>query len=125
MHPAANSTHQQRDAAPAPFPPELTEKREASAPHLVEPHRDDEFKVSLSNLEPPVLALIGRHDPVISSATVQIYREKLRNFHLVMVYDAGAAMDAERPEAVAALVDDFLTRGESFLVRNQSGIIYP
>jgi len=125
MHPAANSTRLQRDAAPAPFPPELAEKQEAPALDLGEPDRDDEFEVSLSKLETPVLALIGTHDPVISSATVKIYREKLRNFHLVMVYDAGAAMDAERPEAVAALVDDFLTRGGSFLVQNKSGIIYP
>jgi len=86
---------------------------------------DDEFEVSLANLETPVLALIGTDNHVTSSAAVQVYRDKLRNFHLVMVYGTGDAIDAERPEAVAALVDDFLTRGESFIVRNKSDIIYP
>lgn len=125
MHPAIDSKRQHRDAVPVPLSPELKVKKEAAAPQLSEPHRDDEFEVSLSSLETPVLALIGTEDPVISSATAQTYREKLRNFHLVMVYGAGGAMDAERPEAVAAIVDDFLTRGESFIVRNKSGIIYP
>lgn len=86
---------------------------------------DDEFEASLTNLETPVLALIGTDNHVASSAAAQVYRDKLRNFHLVMVYGAGDAMDVERPEAVAALVDDFLTRGESFIVRNKSDIIYP
>jgi len=111
--------------AAASLPAELEVKPGAPAAHVIEPDSDDEFEVGLSSLETPVLALIGTDNPIASSATAQMYREKLRNFHLVMVYDAGAAMDAERPEAVAAVVDDFLTRGESFIVRNKSGIIYP
>jgi pimeloyl-ACP methyl ester carboxylesterase len=108
-----------------PLPPGLEVKPEAPATHVIGPHSDDEFEVGVSSLETPVLALVGTNDPAISSATAPIYREKLRNFHLVMVYDAGTAMDAERPEAVAAVVDDFLTREGSFIVRNKSGIIYP
>jgi len=86
---------------------------------------DDEFETSLSSLETPVLVMIGTYDPDASSAGARIYREKLRNFHLVMVYGAGAAMDSDRPEAVAALVDDFLARGGSFIVRNRSGMLFP
>jgi pimeloyl-ACP methyl ester carboxylesterase len=111
--------------AAAPLPAELEVKRGAPAAHVIEPHRDDEFEVGLSSLDTPVLALVGTNDPAMSSATAQIYREQLRNFHLVMVYDAEAAMDAERPKAVAAVIDDFLTREGSFIVRNKSGIIYP
>jgi hypothetical protein len=42
-----------------------------------------------------------------------------------MVYDAAHATDADRPEAVASVVDDFLRRQESFLVRQKSGLIHP
>jgi len=95
------------------------------APHVTEPIRDVEFEESLASLEIPVLVMIGTNDRVGSPASAGIYREKLRNFHLVMVYGAGAAIDTDRPEAVAALIDDFLARGGAFIVRNRSGIIYP
>jgi pimeloyl-ACP methyl ester carboxylesterase len=94
-------------------------------PDVSEKDRNDEFEARLPSLETPVLTLIGTNDPIVSSASARRYREKLRDFHLVMVYGAGAAMDAERPEAVAAVVEDFLARGGSFIVRNRSGIIYP
>jgi len=95
------------------------------APHVTEPIRDVEFEESLASLEIPVLVMIGTNDRVGSPASAGIYREKLRNFHLIMVYGAGAAIDTDRPEAVAALIDDFLARGGAFIVRNRSGIIYP
>jgi hypothetical protein len=42
-----------------------------------------------------------------------------------MVYDAAHAIDADRPEATASLVDDFLNRHEQFLVQNKSSLIHP
>ena len=43
----------------------------------------------------------------------------------MMVYDAGANLLEERPEAVAAVAGDFLNRRDKFLVRVQSGMIHP
>jgi hypothetical protein len=37
----------------------------------------------------------------------------------------GGRIDADRPEAVASVVDDFLERHASFLVRQLSGLIHP
>jgi hypothetical protein len=43
---------------------------------------------------------------------------------VVFVYDASAAMGDERPEAVADLAIDFLHRGDTFLVRQQSDQLF-
>jgi pimeloyl-ACP methyl ester carboxylesterase len=40
----------------------------------------------------------------------RIYREIMPNCHLVFVYDAGHAIDGDRPEAFASIVSDFLER---------------
>ena len=45
--------------------------------------------------------------------------------HLVMVYVAAHAIDADRAEAVASVVDDFLLHKEEFLVRRKSDLIHP
>jgi hypothetical protein len=42
-----------------------------------------------------------------------------------LVYDAGHAVDADRPEAFVSVVSDFLQRHEAFLVNRQSGLIHP
>jgi pimeloyl-ACP methyl ester carboxylesterase len=55
----------------------------------------------------------------------RLYREKLPNCHFILVYDAGHAIDADRPEAFASLVGDFLIRRESFIVPKHSGLIHP
>jgi alkanesulfonate monooxygenase SsuD/methylene tetrahydromethanopterin reductase-like flavin-dependent oxidoreductase (luciferase family) len=44
---------------------------------------------------------------------------------LLLVYDAAHAIDGDRPEAFAAAVADFLERHEKFVVRRDSGLLYP
>ena len=41
------------------------------------------------------------------------------------MYDAGHALDADRPEAFAEVVRDYLQRGEGFLVKTESALIHP
>ena len=45
--------------------------------------------------------------------------------NVVMVYDAGHMLEAERPEACAELLDDFLERREVFVVARNSTVINP
>ena len=54
-----------------------------------------------------------------------VWRRALPKGHVMMVYDAGANLLEERPEAVAAVAGDFLNRRDKFLVRVQSGMIHP
>ena len=80
-------------------------------------------KSALAELKTPVLALfgtlamppqIGRH-----------MREAIPNCHVMLVYDADRDMTNQRPEAVAAVLRDFMLAGDRFLVTGKSGKLYP
>jgi pimeloyl-ACP methyl ester carboxylesterase len=70
------------------------------------------------------LVLFGADDQRFSSQSIGACRKKLPNCHAVMVYGAGAEVESDRPEAVAAFVSDFLKRKENFLVQMRSSVIY-
>ena len=53
------------------------------------------------------------------------YKELLPNSHLVLVYDAAHAIAADRPEAFAEVVEDFLERHEAFVISRADTVIYP
>ena len=53
------------------------------------------------------------------------YKELLPNGHLVLVYDSGHAIGAERPEACAEVVTDFLERHEAFLISRAETVLHP
>ena len=117
--------HPERQPPEEPMPAAILEKQGALSKRLIGPPRDEAFETRLGEIDIPVLALFGTEDRVIPPDSAYLYREKLPNCHLMMVYDAAHAIDAERPEAVASVVDDFLTRQERFLVRDTSGLIHP
>ncbi|MGE0747008.1 MAG: alpha/beta fold hydrolase [Rhodospirillales bacterium] len=87
--------------------------------------RDDTFVPRLKDLATPALALFGTEDRIAPCESAHRYRTAMTNCSVVMVYDAGHAIDTDRPEAVASVVDDFLARHEGFLVRRTSGLIHP
>jgi pimeloyl-ACP methyl ester carboxylesterase len=106
-------------------PPEIGAKQRALTTRLLGPPRDAVFEARLRELETPVLALFGTVDRVTPPEAAHLYRELLPNCHIVMVYDAAHAIDADRPEAMASVVEDFLKRQARFLVRDKSGLIHP
>jgi len=79
----------------------------------------------LAGLAVPSLALFGTRDASAKPETARHYRERMPGCNLMFIYDAGQAMDEERPEAVASVVLDFLERHDQFLVRRISDVIYP
>jgi pimeloyl-ACP methyl ester carboxylesterase len=70
----------------------------------------------------PVLVLCGTKDP--SEAGVR-YRTLLPDCHFMFVYDAGRAIGAERPEALAFIAREFFERRDLFLVSRESGMAFP
>ena len=118
----AHPENQPRDR---PASPEIDAKQRALSGRLIGPPRDAAFEARLGGLDLPVLAMFGTLDRITPPEGARLYREILPNCHLMMIYDAAHAIDADRPEAVASVVDDFLVRHESFLVRQDSGIIHP
>ena len=113
-----------RPAGPAPDPAALG-RMHALSSRLLGPLRDAELEGRLSEIEAPVLVVMGTADPLIPPDLGRHYVELLPNAFLVFLYDAAHAADGDRPEAFAALVGDFLERKQEFLVTNQSGALFP
>jgi hypothetical protein len=85
----------------------------------------DEALVSrLASLKVPLLTVFGTKDKAAPPEAGRFYRDRLAACNVVFVYDASAAMGDERPEAVADLALDFLRRGDTFLVRQQSDQLF-
>lgn len=117
--------HPERQAPMPPPDPAILAKQQALVSRLIGPARDQALESRLQGLQVPVLVLFGTLDRMIPPEMGRLYCEKLPNCHLVLVYDAGHAVDADRPEAFVSVVGDFLRHHEGFLVNRQSGLINP
>ena len=70
----------------------------------------------------PVLVLSGTKDP---SDAGDRWRTLLPDCHFMFVYDAGPAIAAERPEALAFITLEFFERRDLFLVSRENGMVFP
>ena len=111
---------------PRPAPSaDVEAKQEALVGRLMGPPRDEQLEAHLGDLQVPTLVLFGTEDRLVSPDMGRHYRELLPTCSLVFVYDAGHVMEEERPEAFSAVVADFLERGPGFVVKEESGLLYP
>jgi pimeloyl-ACP methyl ester carboxylesterase len=111
-------------AMPAPDP-EVAAKQRRLTGRLRGPDRDAELEAGMRQLETPTLVLFGTLDHVIAPEMGRIYKALIPNCHLSFVYDAGHAIGAERPEAFAEVVVDFLERHEAFVISRGDTVIHP
>jgi pimeloyl-ACP methyl ester carboxylesterase len=117
--------HPERQPTAAPPTPAIIAKQQTLVRRLMGPPRDEALESLLPDLHVPVLVLFGTLDRMIPPEMGRLYCEKLPNCNLVLVYDAGHAVDADRPEAFVSVVNDFLEHHEGFLVNRQSRLINP
>jgi pimeloyl-ACP methyl ester carboxylesterase len=117
--------HPERQPPREPPDPAVVAKQEALVRRLRGPNRDPELESRFGEMTVPTLVLFGTKDRMIPPEMGRIYREMLPNCHLVLVYDAGHAIDADRPEAFASVVGDFLERREQFIVTRTSALVNP
>jgi pimeloyl-ACP methyl ester carboxylesterase len=110
---------------PRRLDPVVLAQQEALVARLRGPNRDAELERRLADLQVPTLVLFGTQDRIIPPEMGRLYREKLPNSHLMLVYDAGHAIGADRPEAFASLVSDFLERRAQFVVSRASSLVHP
>ena len=87
--------------------------------------RDAEIEAELNRVRTLTLVVFGTADAVVPPAMGRIYRERMPNCHYVLVYDAGHAVEVERPEALTGTIIDFLDLGDAFLVSRRDGRINP
>ena len=117
--------HPERQAPAPPPDPAIMAKQQGLVRRVMGPVRDESLESRMPGLNVPVLVLFGTMDRMIPPEMGRLYCEKLPNCHLILVYDAGHEVDADRPEAFVSVVSDFLQRHEGFLVNRQSGLIHP
>ena len=73
-------------------------------------------------MQRPMLVLSGTKD---QSAAGDRLRTLLPDCHFMFVYDAGPAIAAERPEALAFITLEFFERRDLFLVSRENGMVFP
>ena len=89
------------------------------------PPRDAELEKAMGGVAVPVLVLFGTRSVIVSTDAAREYTRALPKCFSTLVYDAGHDIDLDRPEAVAAVVRNFLQNGESFIVNRDNGMINP
>ena len=100
-------------------------KTAALVRRLCGPNRDADLEARLRDLATPTLVLWGTLDGVIPPEMGRIYKSLMPNVHLVLVYDAGHAIAAERPEAFTEVVVDFLERTDAFVISRGRSVLLP
>jgi pimeloyl-ACP methyl ester carboxylesterase len=106
--------------------PAVAAKQQALTGRLRGPDRDPELEAAMRRLSVATLVLFGTLDRVIPPEMGRHYKELMSgNCHLALVYDAGHAIAAERPEAFAEIVGDFLDRGAAFLISRTDTLQHP
>ncbi len=105
--------------------PALQARARALVMRLLGTGRDPKLDEQMRRLAVPTLVLFGTLDRVIPPETGRIYKALIPNCHLVLVYDAGHLIGAERPEAFVEVVGDFLDRHEAFVISRADTVINP
>jgi pimeloyl-ACP methyl ester carboxylesterase len=117
--------HPERRPAAPPTPPDILAKEHDLVDRLIGPPRDPELEAAMGGLAVPTLVLFGTEDRLTPPELGRHYRRLLPDCQFVIVYDAAHAIDCDRPEAFAAVVDDFLEHHGQFVVRRESRLLYP
>ena len=72
----------------------------------------------------PTLVLVGTRDRSGSRDAGHVCRERIPACHLVLVYEAGQALLADRREACLTPINEFLEQGEGFIVFHESHLVH-
>ena len=86
---------------------------------------DEALVALLPEIEQQTLVLQGTKDGMMPPESGQLLAREIPHAKLVYVYDAGHNIEVDQPERFVALVRDFFTRGEAFIVNpgdEQAGV---
>jgi pimeloyl-ACP methyl ester carboxylesterase len=115
--------HPERQQAQEQLSAEDTAKQRSMAMRLMRAERPEPLAQSIEAIRQPVLILHGTSDKMAPPEVGQAYVAAIPDSHLMLVWDAAHEVDADRPEAVVELIEDFLTRHGGFLVNVRSGLV--
>ncbi len=78
--------------------------------------RDTALDARIGEIEKLTLLIQGTCDVRVPAESVQELKGKIRNSTIVYIYDAAHSLEVDQPERVAEVVEDFIRRGEAFIV---------
>ena len=102
--------HAHPELAPPPEPREVVAKQQALIARVMWPPRDPELEKALRGLTTPTLVLWGKRDGLYPPELGDEYPRLLPTCRLVLVDDAAHEANWDQPEAVAAIVAEFVER---------------
>ena len=108
-----------------PIPPALSEEWRRLVQSISAGVHDVEMEGRMGDIGCATLAVFGLEDRLVSPQAARVYRGRIPNCNISLVYDAGHALLCDRPEAVTSAVADFVERRETFIVGRESGVINP
>ena len=108
-----------------PTPPAVSEEWRRLMQSTSAGVHDAELEGRMGEIGCATLAVFGLEDRLVSPEAARVYRERIPNCNISLVYDAGHALLGDRPEAVISAVADFVERRETFIVGRESGVINP
>ncbi len=108
-----------------PIPPAVSEEWQRLMQSIPAGVHEAELEGRMGEIGCATLAVFGLEDRLVSPEAARVYRERIPNCNISLVYDAGHALLCDRPEAVTGAVADFVERRETFIVGRESGVINP
>ncbi len=94
----------------------------AIRPRMLDAVHDEGLEGRLGDIQCPTLVAFGTDDRLVHREAARVYAERIPVVNVSLVYDAGHVMCADRPEALARLVADYVERRDTFVVgRGGSG----
>ena len=110
--------------AQAVYTPEQVQRLVLLSPPLAS-IQNPELEARLREVKAPTLVLVGTRDRSGSREAGHMCRAQVPSCHLLLVYDAGHAIAADRREACLSPISEFLEQGEGFIVFRDSQLIRP
>jgi pimeloyl-ACP methyl ester carboxylesterase len=110
--------------AQAVYTPEWVDRLILVSPPLAS-MQHPELGDKLREVKAPTLVLVGTRDRSGAREAGRMCREQIPACHLLLVYDAGHAIAADRREACFSPIGEFLEQGEGFVVFHESQMIRP
>lgn len=98
------------------------------SPHSVEAlillaPSNDLGDLRLEQIGAPTLVLFGTRDQGVPPETGRIYGHRIPKCFFTLVYDAGHEIETDRPQALFAVVRDFLEHREKFVTPHDSSVV--
>ena len=104
---------------------EVLAKELALAQRLEGAGHDAEAEYRLGEVQCPTLVVFGLRDRAVADGAASVYRERVPNCNVSIVYDAGHLILAERPQALMGVLADYVERRETYIVGRQNSLINP